>query len=69
MVFLWKLSDVSAPAGNLFEDDEDDSMNKETWVIHKTLRSVFKFYWYAARSIIAVLSSIFFVSVSAQLLT
>lgn len=36
LVFLWKLSDVVTPANNIFSDEDAD--NKETWVIHKTLR-------------------------------
>lgn len=35
-VLLWKLSDVPIPANNIFQ--EEDSDNKETWVVTKSLR-------------------------------
>ena len=36
MILLWKLSDVPVPANNIFSEEDTD--NKETWVVHKTLR-------------------------------
>ncbi|KAJ8314824.1 hypothetical protein KUTeg_006974, partial [Tegillarca granosa] len=36
VIMIWKLSDVSTPVNNIFQEDEED--NKETWVTFKVLR-------------------------------
>lgn len=36
VILLWKLSDVPTTSNNIFQDEDAD--NKETWVIHKSLR-------------------------------